>query len=167
MFRTKLGYALWGRVSKCLHGVCRFCIMQYVIHIFVRWGNGPLYEVTSLGDWHEVINAALWLVVCSDSNSDLTLPRNKTESNLQVQTLGSSRLPFIKIQLRAAVISAKLHWANYRGCNYSASPVFSVSSYHSPTFSSKWSFVSSPHLVLQDLLLVLISGAEMIIPLVY
>lgn len=51
---TKLRVAVHSFVSSC-----KFCITQCLIHIFVHLRNGPLYEVTSPGDRHEVISAVL------------------------------------------------------------------------------------------------------------
>lgn len=92
--------------------------MQYVIHIFAHWGNGLLYEVTSPGDWHEVIRALLRLAVCTMTKALILIFRGERWRTLTYtctdthKMLRSSRLPFIKIQLRAAAESAKSHWAN-------------------------------------------------------
>lgn len=84
-------------------------------------------------------------------------------------------MPFIKIQLQ-------LHLPNHTEPTCvpaitQPTPIFCISLYPSPslsshlprsqTFSSKLSFVYPPHLVPQDLLLVLTSGAEVINPLVH
>lgn len=102
---------LWPRVWERLRGVCRFCIMHYVSHIFVRWGNGSLNEVTSLGDLHELINAALWLVVRILSKNVILIFRGTRQRRLTRAhwMLTSSHLLFINIQLKAACSSASLY----------------------------------------------------------